>query len=264
MGLLVGSVAASTSLQLLEHGVERVGGALERYNLSYPVGLDNDCESWDAYHVHYGSSKSLVDPYGRIQYGWAGEGGCEGTGDEIRHLLRQANDTVPEKRAEVDERTGGWTGQQTPELFVAPIDEQTKSAIGNEEGSRTGATIDDELPIEIREDRVYLSGPWYSGDESVIARSGNASGVLDSRAGATNTVAGGPGECLGVRLDGRPINGSLAARDVAFVEQAPCVRVDGKRSYDVYAGPVDRRVLRLEVPAGFELDTFAFGETGRE
>lgn len=262
-----------------EHGLEVVGvhtpefrferdpanvrQAIDRYDLSYPVAMDNDYEIWDAYHVHFWPSKFLVDQYGRIEYSFAGEGGYERTEETIRRLLREAGHDVPESWANVSERTGGVTPGQTPELFTAPPYEGVESAIANEPGYQPGETITYERPDEIPRDAIVLSGTWHNADEHVEARSADATVTVDFRAGGSNFVAGGPGECVEVRLDGEPIDESVAARSVEFVNGTPCIFVEHQRSYDFYAGDVERHTVELTVPEGFELYTFAFSEEGR-
>ena len=64
-----------------------VGDAVQDLGLRYPVGLDNDFATWNAYANRYWPAKYLIDRTGRIRYTHFGEGEYETTEEKIRQLL---------------------------------------------------------------------------------------------------------------------------------------------------------------------------------
>jgi thiol-disulfide isomerase/thioredoxin len=48
--------------------------AVEKANIRYPVVLDNNYATWNAYEQHYWSAWYLIDAYGFIRYQHFGEG----------------------------------------------------------------------------------------------------------------------------------------------------------------------------------------------
>jgi cytochrome c biogenesis protein CcdA/thiol-disulfide isomerase/thioredoxin len=74
-----------------EFAFERVPGnvksAVRRLDLRYPVGLDNDFATWNAYDNDYWPAKYLVDRSGRVRYTHFGEGAYGETESWIRRLL---------------------------------------------------------------------------------------------------------------------------------------------------------------------------------
>lgn len=245
-----------------ERDVDNIRQATERHGLDHPIAVDSDYEIWDAYRNRFWPAKYLVGPHGRIRFNWAGEGGYDRTEDAIREMLREAGHD-PGPRAVVDSDRGGYRSGQTPELFATTLDDHRTHDLGNEAGYRPGENVTYTLPDRRDGDRIYLDGTWYNGDQRLVART-NASVVVAFTAGGANVVAGGAdGSCVPVELDGRPIPDSLAGPDVGN-GTPPCVGMDGRRAYDLYAGPFEDHQLSLEVPPGFELYTFAFSERGRE
>jgi len=50
-----------------------VQDALARYEITYPVAIDNDRLTWRAYNQRYWPTTYLIDKYGRIRYQHIGE-----------------------------------------------------------------------------------------------------------------------------------------------------------------------------------------------
>jgi len=248
-----------------ERDVDNVRDATERYNLTYPVAIDNDYEIWDAYNTRFWPSKYLVGPHGQIRYSHFGEGEYETTEDRIREVLAEAGNPPDNEPTYVEGVRGGVAPGQTPELFASHLDGKKEPDIGNPEGYEPGATItyapvDDPAP-----DEIYLEGTWANEDEYVEAVEPGETVTVDFEAGGANFVANDRnGTCASVRLDGAPLNESLAGPDVRYRSGTPCVPLDADRAYDVYSGPFERHVVELTVPEGFQLYSFAFSQHGRD
>ncbi|MCB8924629.1 MAG: redoxin family protein [Ardenticatenaceae bacterium] len=56
-----------------EREIDNVQDALERYEITYPVAIDNDRLTWRAYNQRYWPTTYLIDKYGRIRYQHIGE-----------------------------------------------------------------------------------------------------------------------------------------------------------------------------------------------
>ncbi|MEI2454426.1 MULTISPECIES: thioredoxin family protein [Lysobacter] len=64
-----------------------VQAAVKRYAIEYPVALDNDYRTWNAYRNRFWPALYLIDRQGRVVYRHIGEGGYEATDARIRELL---------------------------------------------------------------------------------------------------------------------------------------------------------------------------------
>ncbi len=66
-----------------------VEAAVREAGIEYPVVLDNDSATWDAYDNRYWPARYLIDADGFVRYRHFGEGAYEETEEEIRSLLRE-------------------------------------------------------------------------------------------------------------------------------------------------------------------------------
>jgi thiol-disulfide isomerase/thioredoxin len=63
--------------------------AVQKAGIEYPVVLDNDSATWDAYDNRYWPAFYLVDADGFVRYRHFGEGAYEETEEKIRELLKE-------------------------------------------------------------------------------------------------------------------------------------------------------------------------------
>ena len=70
-----------------EHVPSNVRSAVERLGVRYPVGLDDDYGTWDAYRNEYWPADYLIDRAGRLRFTHFGEGAYGETESQIRRLL---------------------------------------------------------------------------------------------------------------------------------------------------------------------------------
>jgi thiol-disulfide isomerase/thioredoxin len=70
-----------------ERQASNVAEAIGLRRLTFPVGLDNDFNAWNAYDNHYWPTQYLIDRSGRIRYTHIGEGQYRQTESAIRSLV---------------------------------------------------------------------------------------------------------------------------------------------------------------------------------
>ena len=70
-----------------ERDVNNVKNALKKHQITYPVALDNDYKTWNAYNNEYWPHLFLADSQGSIRYDHIGEGAYAETEQMIRKLL---------------------------------------------------------------------------------------------------------------------------------------------------------------------------------
>ena len=73
-----------------EHVAGNVEGAVGRLGVQYPVALDNDYGTWNAYQNQYWPAKYLIDRNGHLRYFHFGEGEYDTTEARIRTLLGES------------------------------------------------------------------------------------------------------------------------------------------------------------------------------
>ena len=72
-----------------EREYNNVLDAVNRFEIDYPVALDNDGTTWRAYQQRYWPTRYLLDKSGHIRYKRIGEGGYEETEAVIQTLLQE-------------------------------------------------------------------------------------------------------------------------------------------------------------------------------
>lgn len=70
-----------------ERDVNNVKRALKQHKITYPVPIDNDYKTWNAYNNEYWPHLFLADREGLLQYDHIGEGAYDKTEQKIRQLL---------------------------------------------------------------------------------------------------------------------------------------------------------------------------------
>ncbi len=231
-----------------EKDIENVRKAAQKFGVNYPVVLDSDHGTWNAYSNRYWPHKYFIDIDGFVVGDHIGEGGYEESERTIQELLAERrevlglNMTIDENiTAPVEAPEFGKI--RTPELYLGYA--FARGHLGNEEGWQPDKIVTYTLPTEITTSKFYLGGTWKNNDDNMEAVE-NATIVLYYTAKDAYMVAGAD-EVSDVEaiIDGQSI-GSFSVKD-----QTLYTAVDGA-SYGSH-------LLELRVPEGVRVHTFTFG-----
>ena len=206
---------------------------VKKLKLRYPVAMDNDYGTWQAWSNQYWPAKYLIDRKGHVRYYHFGEGEYAKTEEAIRTLL--GADAPPASGLE----DKSPQGQLTPESYLGY--ERLARYYGPpvlKDGER-GYTF----PAKLEDNELAFAGRWKVENERAIARSG-ARLRLDYRARNVYLVLTGTGS-VRVLVDGRPER---------------TVRVSGDRLYTLVEGKqIGDHVLELRFSPGVAAYAFTFG-----
>jgi cytochrome c biogenesis protein CcdA/thiol-disulfide isomerase/thioredoxin len=220
-----------------EHDLGNVRAAAERLGVRYPVALDNDYGTWDAYANQYWPADYLVDQAGHVRHVHFGEGEYAETERLIRLLLRAGGaGRLPAASGDVD-RTP--LESRTPETYLG------YTRLDRFDGGRIvgGQTYSYRLPARLPRDHWAYGGSWTVESERATARRG-ARLRLHFVARRVHLVLGGKGEVV-VEVNGR---------------RRRIVHVDGSRLYTLVSEPHARdATLDLSLTPGLEAYAFTFG-----
>jgi len=72
-----------------EADLDNLKQAITDLDIPYPVAVDNDRQTWNAYHNRYWPTLYLIDKQGRIRYVHIGEGAYQETEQAILTLLSE-------------------------------------------------------------------------------------------------------------------------------------------------------------------------------
>lgn len=242
-----------------EKKLENVQKAVDRFNIEYPVILDNDFSTWTAYRNRYWPRKYLIDINGHIVYDHIGEGAYDETEARIQEVLKERAVALNEEvqvATDMAKPVGAITdmlANRSPEIYFGA---SRNERLGNGAVGREGEASFT-LPESFKDSTFYLSGRWDL--QSEFARNvSEGSLVFRYRAMNVYMVARAEKELVvKVLRDGRPVTGVEAGADV----QNGVMRVQEDRLYHLIAEPSGSEhmlELIIEEP-GLEAFTFTFG-----
>lgn len=240
-----------------EKNYTNVLSATRSFGIKYPVALDSNSATWNAYHNEYWPADYLIDANGTIRHEQFGEGNYNETEAVIRTLLKYAGYSL----SSVSSATGtsvNFSQIGTPELYVGYA--TARVPIGNPQGFSPNQVVDYTLPSTLQRNTVYFSGDWYNANDSMIS-SGNDSRVfLTYDAKVVNVVAQGNSSIISVLLDGKNLTTSYLGSDLRLTGSVASGTIGMARLYNVIDGPsYGVHELVIDASPGFRLYTFTFG-----
>ena len=224
-----------------------VQAAVTRLGISWPVALDSEMATWNAYANQYWPAEYLVDRQGRIAALSVGEGDYAAVNDDIAALLG-----VPVASLSVPTTPPPVSGI-TLELYAGS--ERGRLADSEQYGpADRPVTYPDAEPSQT--DAILLSGTWR--DEGSYMQSDTAGHVrLRFHAHDVYVVAGTPGAAVQatVTLDGGAPGGHAGP-----ALQNGTVSVGRDDLFHLLtAEDTSTHLIDIAVPPGFQLYTFTFG-----
>jgi thiol-disulfide isomerase/thioredoxin len=228
-----------------------VAAAVRRLRVTWPVALDSQMNTWNAYGNQYWPAEYLIDRSGKVAYLHDGEGDYDVTESAIISLLgiRGAAPAAVAPTADI--------GSQTPELYAGS--ERGQLADGESYGPSGVAVAYPDRGAPSDHDLIEVTGRWADhGQYLVSASSGHIR--LNFSAHDVYLVAGpdsGRHVHITVTVDGRPVAAAVSGPDLT----ASGVDIGTQQLYHLLTGENGsaRHVIDIAVPSGLRLYTFTFG-----
>ncbi len=221
-----------------EHVVSNVESAAGSLGIDYPVAIDDNLATWDAYNNEYWPAEYLIDPTGVVRAYDFGEGGYGEMESNIRMLLSANGVSNLPPRTDVPDKTP--TNNLTPESYVGyeRLDNEVGTAVAQDK------TIVYHPPSSIPSNSLAFGGTWTVHQEEAAAGSDATLG-LNFTADDVYLVMGGSGT-VGVSYNGKHLT---------------TVSVGGiPKLYTLFSGKVlQTGLLTLTVSPGVEAYDFTFG-----
>ena len=226
-----------------------VAAAVTRLGITWPVAIDSQMATWNAYRNVYWPAEYLLDQQGRVAYTNFGEGAYAQTDAAVAQLLGVRQAALPSSTP-VPTNT-------TPELYVGSdggrgqlADNEQYGPIGQPVTYPTsGAPQTNDLP--------QVSGTWT--DEGQYLEADTTGHVrLNFRPIPCMSWSGPPGPNLhvAVTLDGKPVTPGNSASGLTN-SGLTVLRQD---LFQLLGGvSPGYHLIDLTVPAGFRIYTFTFG-----
>ena len=234
-GLVV--IGVHTPEFAFEHVPGNVRGAVHRLGVRYPVALDNDYSTWNAFQNQYWPAKYLIDRSGHLRYYHFGEGSYDTTEARIRTLLGENAGLLP---------VANELSDPTPTELTTP-----ESYLGYERLAHfADKTVTPDKfatyrfpPGDLEQNELAYAGRWRVAAQRIVA---------------------GPGAQLRLRFIARSVHLVLGGQGsvAVFVDGAPqgTVKVRASKLYTLARLPnLKSRLLELRFSPGVEAYAFTFG-----
>lgn len=231
-----------------EKNKEHVKNAVKKFNITYPVALDNDYKTWQAYDNHYWPAHYLINQEGMIVKTHFGEGAYEEMENAIRTLLNLPHLV---KNGEVVVQQ-----QLTPETYL-----------GFERGDRYNSSLHIQknqpqlyqLPEPLGDDQVGLKGNWTVKSDCIQSENDSSELILNFIGTHVYIVMKSDRpQLVTVLLDGKPVAQKYWTSDM---DENGNILVHKPRMYDVLDLKDDygRHTLTLQCQKGINAYVFTFG-----
>lgn len=238
-------VAIHTPEFAFEKKKENVEEAMRKFGIKFPVVLDNDYGTWNAYGNNFWPRKYLIDIDGYVVYDHIGEGDYDETEEEIKEALRERLE-----RMNIDSKITGNVSQTIKEQSTYAKSVETYfGAFRNGQffgNGITGQIYEDAftLPSSFVPNKFYLDGNWKIEKEYIEAGS-NASFTFEYEAAKVHLVAEGVGMIEVNEL------GSNGSREI---------KLDGASLYTIVNSEARMKgQFYISVPKGVRLYALTFG-----
>jgi cytochrome c biogenesis protein CcdA/thiol-disulfide isomerase/thioredoxin len=237
-GLVV--VGVHTPEFAFEHVLGNVERAVSSFGIDYPVAVDNDYGTWNAWGNRYWPAEYYIDRQGHVRYAHFGEGQYAETENVIRTLLAEKDLPAP---------VSGSIHDQTPKEALTPETYLGSDRLGNVVGSPIvqGREATYTIPKVVPQNAFAYGGHWLVDPERIVAGEG-ARLRLSYHARNVYLVLGKGAADGSVRVS---VDGKLEKT----------VGVTGDRLYTlvVRAGPAADHTLDLSFSPGTQAYAFTFG-----
>ncbi|HEX3907765.1 MAG TPA: cytochrome c biogenesis protein DipZ [Mycobacteriales bacterium] len=220
-----------------EHDASNVQAAIKRLGIPYPVAMDNDYGTWDAWGNNSWPAEYLIDAQGNVRFGSIGEGDYGQMEAAIRALLKSNGAALPPPTSVPD------TTPQEPST--------AESYLGYQRLARYEGTpiVKDRKATyafapSLKASQLSYSGQWTVGQQQILAGAG-AQLRINLSASDVYLVLSGAGTVTGT-LDGKAL---------------PAQRVSGVPTlYTLLSGQKVRSgILDLRFTPGLSAYDFTFG-----
>ncbi|CUR51716.1 Redoxin domain protein [Nitrosotalea devaniterrae] len=234
--------------------------AAQKYGLTYPIVLDSDHKTWDAFSNRYWPAEYITDDLGHIRHTHFGEGEYDQTEKVIQQLLDQRAKrlglNITADQSVVNLESHEFSLDQTPELYFGYDFADGRNYFGNSQGFSPENTVSYTIPSNLEKDHFYLDGQWQNLHDSMKLSSDNGKIILPYTAQDVHIVASGQNTAIQILLDGKPVTSNDAGQDT----KNGTAIISENRLYNIISSKqAGSHTLAIIAHPGFEIYTFTFG-----
>lgn len=221
-----------------EKNQANVVAAVKRFGITYPVAMDDDLDTWNAWNNQYWPAEYLIDAQGQVVTHHYGEGNYR----EMENAIRAQLKLPPLSGVETADGPD-FSQIGSPEMYFGSNRQQY---LASPQSGRNG-TRQFSAPDQLQLNQFALVGRWTIADQYAQLADGEGELRLHFKAGKLNIVASADKPVtLTITVDGKT---------------QPAVTVQGSQLYRLFDSNDYRdHVVSIRIPqAGLKVFTFTFG-----
>ena len=244
-----------------EKDINNVSAAVKKLGIQYPVVLDSDQGTWNAYQNEYWPHEYLIDIDGYVVHDHIGEGDYDVTEQAIQKALTERedvlglHDAIPTTIVNPEDAVSTDDAQvKSPETYFGYARNQYLANGTITPGAQTFV-----LPATYDTNKLYLDGMWNFQYEYAETQSKTTKIIFPYNAKNVYFVASAKTPVkIKILRDGVPITAAEAGSDVA---SDGTITVQENRLYNLIKGATyGAHTVELDVQgAGLDAYTFTFG-----
>ncbi|WP_174236077.1 redoxin family protein [Rhodanobacter sp. L36] len=214
-----------------------VENAVKRLDVTYPVALDNDLGTWNAWHNQYWPAEYLIDQNGNLIGHQFGEGNYLRMENAVRLLLGM---NLLQKNISSDDALDKIS---SPEMFFGSMHQKNLAGVDKPRNGIQHFT----MPSHLALNQFGLSGAWEISNQYAGLSGSHGEIHLRFKAGKLHMVASSDQPVtLDIQIDGKP---------------QPHVSVQASQLYTLFdSNDYREHSLVLRIPQhGLHVYTFTFG-----
>jgi thiol-disulfide isomerase/thioredoxin len=185
----------------IEKQMPNVQKAVNKFQITYPVALDNNLAIWNAFHNQYWPAHYFIDAKGKVRYEHFGEGEYDQSERWIQELLKEAN-AKPMAATPVDvhgqgvEAAADMNEVRSPETYIGYARAEHFASPGGIKRDTEQVYAD---PSHLRLNEWGLVGKWIDHEQVAVLRSAGGKIFFRFHARDLHLV-------LGPSADGKPVH----------------------------------------------------------
>lgn len=244
--VIIGLHTPEFAFERLKNNVER---AVQNLGIKYPVVLDNDFSTWNAYNNQYWPRKYLIDIDGYIVYDHAGEGQYEDTEAAIQKAINERlirlkmDNTLSSSRSNpVGVTAVDFAKVGSPETYFGS---SRNYLLHNGEPGITGKQLFS-IPSNITLNKLYLKGEWNITPE--YAENNDSAEITYSFDSKNVYITAGSDKSVKIKI----------YQDEMFIKE---IEIKENQLYSLIQNEsYGKHILKIVIPtAGLKAFTFTFG-----
>ena len=255
------------------YDVDNVKAAVKRFELPYPIVVDDFFTIWKAYANEVWPERYLIDANGNVRFRLEGEGDDHNFEVAIRQLLIEAHPGLKFPAGEtlpMPDRAADCAKAPTEEMYVGPF--EGRGILANPHPYHPGETASYKMPEKVDDGHAAVSGKWetdpngmiYNGKPQELKEDASRMRVTfhATEIYAVMNVAAGKPERLYILQDGKPLTADNKGADVKIDDKGQSyIDVDSSRMYYLVSNAQfsNHELDLIPTLPGIMIDSFTFG-----